>query len=231
MPAPRRRRGAGGGGTGLSQRAACCSPAHRLCSVTQHSLTAPSPITAASSPSPGGNTRSPPSPCPPTAPQPPRAPAHRCLSPPQDHQHRQGPLLEGQIGAVSDGEQGGGHSACTHHPCRAHGSIWIWPFPPKAPYGIRGDEHQLLLWHLSRHWEKGFGVLFLGDWTERDVRSHRKVWRFFKGFFEPHVCGVWSLTASAYPSISVHIPCGRDLEVTSKRGGWAKKPNSAGQGD
>lgn len=32
----------------------CCSPAHRLCSVTQHSLTAPSPTAAASSPSPGG---------------------------------------------------------------------------------------------------------------------------------------------------------------------------------
>lgn len=42
------------GGTGLSQRAACCSPARRLCSVTQHSLTAPSPTAAASSPSPGG---------------------------------------------------------------------------------------------------------------------------------------------------------------------------------
>lgn len=60
--------------------------------------------------------------------------------------------------------------------------------------------------------------------------SHGKVSGFLKGFFEPRFRGVWSLPGSASRRISVHVPSGRDLEVTERQGGWPKKATSTGGG-
>lgn len=172
-PGPGRRRGAGGGrdrAVTASRLLQSCSQALQRDSAQPHRS---QPHRRGLFPQPGGNTPSPPSPRPATAPlmpEPPRGPTPRCLSPPQDHwrllqpQHRQGSPLQG-LRAVESRVRG---SVCKRpSPLLCpwiHLDLALRIFPPKAPDGIRGAEHQLLLWHLSRRWEKGFGVFFPGGW-------------------------------------------------------------------
>lgn len=158
---PGRRRGAGGGGTGLSQAAllqSCSQALQRDSAQPQRSQ----PHRRGLFPQPGGNTRCPPSPCPPTAPGTPNHPllplsavCPQLRSTSSSSSPSAGRDSSSRAG--SDGEQGG---VGLQEPSTSAVPIWICPFPPEAPFGIRGAEHQLLLWHFSRCWEKGFGVGF-----------------------------------------------------------------------
>lgn len=121
-------------------------------------------------PQPAGRTRSPPSPCPLTAPVTAEPPpwSHSSLCPHPGTTSSSPSPSTGRDPSSRGSERWragwGGQSASAHHLCSALGSARIWPFPSKAPYGIKGAEHQLLLWHLSRHWEKDLGCFFPGRW-------------------------------------------------------------------
>lgn len=193
-PGPGRRRGAGGGrdrAVTASRLLQSCSQALQRDSAQPHRS---QPHRRGLFPQPGGNTPSPPSPRPATAPlmpEPPRGPTPRCLSPPQDHrrllqpQHRQGSPLQGLRAMES---RVGGQSASAHHLCCARGSIWIWPCGssrPKPQMGSGELSTNSCYGTSPGGGRKDLGCFFLEDGTERDVRSHGKVWRFLKGFFEP----------------------------------------------
>lgn len=64
-----------------------------------------------------------------------------------------------------------------------------------------------------------FGVFFSWEMGLKEMSGHIEMsGDFLKDFFEPHFWGVWSLPASACPSIAVHIPSGRDLEGDEEEG-------------
>lgn len=96
-----------------------------------------------------------------------------------------------------------------------------WDSLPKAPDQELGSYSP-----SSGAGRKGLGSFSWGMGLKEMPGGHRNVFRFLKGFFEPHFQGVWSLPASASRSISVHVSPGHELEDPGRHREWPQKASS-----
>lgn len=163
----------------------------------------------------------PPDPCSPPSPVHPHPRTAGCSSSPSTGRDVPHPRSRTKLGLQAMGK-GGCQPGCTRAslPCP-----WAGDGQPagSGPVGLPAQNPGSGFGELSTDscygTSPGERIWFFFSWgmgLKEMPGAHGKVSRFLKGFLEPHFWGVWSLPGLASRSISVHVPSGRDLEVTGR---------------